>query len=244
MRSFSGQLLDEARELFIDGKYSEVEPLLRQPTLQNLQNPEVFQMLATIHYHRGEFSLAIKTFKKALQIDPTYTDAAVGASIILNDLGKYDEAKKIFEEAQRHLDQKKHKKQTEVSNQIEERIAQKHRELGDLYLQIKRFQPALGQYQMAYQITRRKEDIGLQIAECHIQSGNIQAALQYLKSQIQLFPKSIPTRLKLGLTLYNQQLVAEAVEQWENVLRLDPRNEEANRYLKMAQATGITNLSL
>ena len=35
MRNYLGQLLDEAREFFIDGKYTEAEPLLMQPTLQN-----------------------------------------------------------------------------------------------------------------------------------------------------------------------------------------------------------------
>ena len=45
-RSYLGQLLDEAREAFIDGHYQEAEPLLNQPTLLNSNNPEVYQMLA------------------------------------------------------------------------------------------------------------------------------------------------------------------------------------------------------
>ena len=86
MKSFSHQLIDEARESFIEGDYKIAEPLLNQPTLLHSKNPEVFQMLATIYYDQGKFNKAIKTFKKALEIDPSYTDAAVGLSIILNDI--------------------------------------------------------------------------------------------------------------------------------------------------------------
>ena len=64
-------------------------------------------MLATIYYDKGQFSKAIKTFKRALEIDPTYTDASVGLSIILNDLGRYEEGKEVFQKAQKLLDERK-----------------------------------------------------------------------------------------------------------------------------------------
>ncbi len=243
MRSFSGQLLDEAREAFIEGKYKEAESLLQQPTLQNSNNPEVFQMMATILYNRGQFNKAIKTFKKALSIDPTYTDAAVGLSIILNDLGKYDEAKKVFDEAQALVDRKKSTQSTQVSNAIEEKFAAKHLELAHMYLQYKRFKQALEQFQRAYALSQKKVDITLQMAECYVEAGQPNQAIKELRSLLQFNNKLVTPRLKLGLILYNSHMIAEAVDQWENVLRLDPKNEEATRYLKMAQATGITNLN-
>ena len=239
MRSFSGQLLDEAREAFIDGKYQQAEPLLMQPTLINSNNPEIYQMLATIYYNRGQFNKAIKTFKKALEIDPTYSDAAVGLSIILNDLGKYDEAKKVFEQAQTIVDKKKSFQQ---SSNLEEKIASKHIETADLYLQIRRFDEALEQYMKAYHLSSKKGEIALLISECYVQAGHKEKAIKELKAVIQYDSKLIKPRLKLGLILYNSHMVAEAVEQWENIIRLDPKNTEALRYLKMAQTTGITNL--
>lgn len=241
MRSFSGQLLDEAREAFIEGNYKEAEPLLEQPSLQKSMNPEVFQMLATIYYNRGQFNKAIKTFKRALDVDPTYSDAAVGLSILLNDLGKYEEAKKVFAQAQTLLDQKK---QTHVAApNIEEKFATKHIELGDLYLQHHRFDAAIEQYTRAQQLTNKKTDISMLISEAYVLAGQKDKAIRELKTVLQMNMKLIAPRLKLGLILYNSNMIAEAVDQWENVLRLEPKNEEALRYLKMAQATGITNLS-
>ena len=240
MRSFSGQLLDEAREAFIDGNYKEAEPLLEQPSLQKSMNPEVFQMLATIYYNRGQFNKAIKTFKKALEVDPTYSDAAVGLSIILNDMGKYDEAKKVFTEAQALLDRKK---SVAPTANIEEKFATKHIELGDLYLQHRRFDSAAEQYSQAQRVSKNKADVSMLLAECYVQAGSKDKAIRELKTVLQINMKLIKPRLKLGLILYNSNMIAEAVDQWENVLRLEPKNDEALRYLKMAQATGITTLN-
>ena len=82
MTAFSHQLIEEARSAFIEGDYATAEPILNQPTLLNSKNPEVLQMLATIYYDQGKFNKAIATFKRALEIEPGYTDAAVGLSII------------------------------------------------------------------------------------------------------------------------------------------------------------------
>lgn len=93
MIPFKADLLEEARRSFIDGNYKVAEPILQQLIFKNTKNPEVYQMLATIFYDQGKFTKAIQTFKRALEIDPTYTDASVGLSIILNDLGKYEEGR-------------------------------------------------------------------------------------------------------------------------------------------------------
>ena len=239
MKSFSGQLIDEAREAFIDGDYKSAEPLLNQPTLLHSRNPEVYQMLATIYYDQGKFNKAIATFKKALEIDPTYTDASVGLSIILNDIGRYDEAKKIFNEAKTLLDSKKH-----VPDQnINEKFAAKHAELADMYLQHKYFNEAIEQYSNAYALSSHKADFSVRLAETYVQAGQKEKAIKELKTILQMDPKLIAPRIKLGLILYNFHHLAEAVDQWENVLRYEPKNPEALRYLNMAQAAGVTLLT-
>src|SRR3954464_4297987 len=91
------ELLSTARELFAENKYRGAEPLLQQLILLNSKVPEVFQMLGTIYYDQGKFNKAIRSFKRALELDPTYTDASVGLSIIYNDLGRYEEGKEVFE---------------------------------------------------------------------------------------------------------------------------------------------------
>jgi tetratricopeptide (TPR) repeat protein len=240
MKSLNEDMLAEAREYFIDGNYKMAEPILQQMLLQNTRNPEVYQMLATIYYDKGQFSKAIKTFKRALEIDPTYTDASVGLSIILNDLGKYDEGKKVFVDAQDQLERKTGKNDPF----IDEKLSSKHEELADLYFQYKRYNEALDQLLKAQKLSTRKAEITMRISEVYVQLGQSERSIKDLRALIREYPHFIPARLKLGVIYYNSNNIAEATEQWENILMRDPQHPEALRYLKMAQAAGITSIEL
>jgi tetratricopeptide (TPR) repeat protein len=240
MNGLQEDMISEARGYFINGNYKMAEPILNQMLLQSTRNPEVYQMLATIFYDKGQFSKAIKTFKRALEIDPTYTDASVGLSIILNDLGKYDEGKQIFLEAQVQLEKKSGKQDPF----IDEKLASKHEELADLYYQYKRYNEALDQLLKALKLSSRKAEVTLRIAEVHVQLGQADRAVKDLKALIREYPQQIQARLKLGAIYYNSNNIAEATEQWETILIRDPNHPEALRYLKMAQAAGITAIDL
>lgn len=233
------EMLDEARQNFVNGNYKIAEPLLNQMVLQNTRNPEVFQMMATICYDKGQFNKAIKTFKRALEIDPTYTDASVGLSIILNDLGRYDEGRKVFDEAQSLLD----KRRGQSDPYIEEKLASKHEELADLYFQYKRFTESLDQLFKAQKLSARKAEITMRITECYVKMGDPERAIKDLKGLIREYPQFLPARMKLGIIYYNLNNLAEATEQWEALLAREPGHAEAKKYLRMAQAAGITTLS-
>ncbi len=241
MEIIKDEILSEARSHFINGNYKMAESLLNQLLLSPQRNPEIYQMLATIYYDQGQFNRAIKTFKRALEIDPSYTDASVGLSIILNDLGKYDEGKKIFQDAQKLLDLKSGRNEP----YIDEKIAMKHEELSDLYFQYKKYSESLEQLLKAQKLTStRRAEVGLRISECYIKLGLPEQGIKDLKSIISEYPKFLAARLKLGVVYYNSQRIAEATEQWEAVLMRDPNHPEALRYLKMAQAAGITEINV
>lgn len=233
------ELLETAREHFREGNYRISEPLLQQLLISDNKNPEVFHMMATIYYDHGKFNKAIKTFRRALEIDPTFTDASVGLSIILNDLGRYEEGKKVFVDAQKALS----RKSTEADPYIQEKLATKHDELGELYFQYKRYDEALEQYQRASQLSTRKVELKMKIVECLIKKEDTAQAMKELKGLVQEYPQFIPARLKLGLMYYNARKIVEAVEQWESVLLRDPEHPVAVKYLQMAQETGSTLLA-
>ena len=239
IESLQSDVVAEAKEAFIAGNYKISEPILQQLLLQGTRNPEVFQMMATIYYDKGQFNKAIRTFKRALEIDPTYTDASVGLSIILNDLGRYDEGKKVFEDARSILNQNK----GTSDPYVEEKIASKHEELADLYFQYGRYNEALEQLLKAQKLSSRRAEISMRIAECFVKLGDTQKAIRCLQSMLRDYPHFNQARLKLGIIFYNLHQVAEATEQWENILLRDPKHSEAKKYLKMAQTVGITSLS-
>lgn len=232
------ELLNEAREYFIAGNYKMAEPLLNQAILQNNRNPEIYHMLATMYYDRGQFNKAIQTFKKALEVDPTYTDSSVGLSIVLNDLGRYDESKDIFISAEVVLAKTK----SGADPFVEEKIMKKHIELGDLYFQYQKHEEALEQYFKAKKWASDKSDITLKIADCFLKSQRVQKAIQELSLFLREYPLAHPARLKLGYIYYQMNRSYEAVEEWEKVLLRDPNNYEAKKYIHLAKEAGITDI--
>lgn len=232
-------ILIEAKDQFINGNYKVAEPILQQLILQNSRNPEVFQMLATIYYDKGQFSKAIKTFERALEIDPTYTDASVGLSIILNDLGRYEDGKKVFLEAKGLLD----RRNSTMDTYVQEKIANKHEELADLYFQYNRFDESLEQLMKANKLSTRRAEIGMRMVECYIKMGEEDRAIKDLKTLIRELPYFNQARLKLGTLYFTRNDISSAVEQWENVLLRDPKNPEALKNLKLAGLQSETELS-
>ncbi len=221
-------VFQEAKEQFIAGNYKVAEPLIAQLLQKPQKNPEVFQMLGTIYYDQGKFNKAIRTFQRALEIDPSYTDASVGLSIILNDIGRYDEGKKVFQDAKKLIDLRAGR----ADPYIDEKIAGKHEELADLYFQYKKYNEALEQLLKAQKLSSRKPEITMRISEIYVQQGQVDKAVRDLKNIISEFPQFYQARLKLGIILYNANRRSEALEQWENVLIRDPQNPEARKYIK------------
>ncbi len=225
------EILSTARELFKENKYNQTEPLLNQLILKGSKNPEIFQMLGTIYYDRGKFNKAIKAFRRALEIEPTYTDASVGLSIILNDLGKYEEGRKVFEDAQAAL-RKSSKDQDPFLN---EKFSIKHDELGEMYLQHSRFEEAVEQFYRALALSSRKPELTMKVVNTYFKMGEDRKGLIELEKLVKDYPGYLGARLQLGRVYFEQGEVASAVEQWEAVLLKDPENLEASRLLRQSQ---------
>ena len=121
--------LKKAGEYFDKGDLDKAEPLLISLAKSTPYLASPFYMLGTIYYERSLFKRAIFCYKKALELDPKLTDSAIGLSVVLNDLGRYEEAREVFLKAQSLI-------KTEnklVGSKIKDRIAELHLELSRLY---------------------------------------------------------------------------------------------------------------
>jgi len=234
-------LISTAQDLFNNAKYSKAESILNQLILNNCKEAVIFQMLGTIYYDHGKFNKAIRAFKRALEIDPGFTDASIGLSIILNDLGRYEEGRKVFEEAQALLAYKNR----ERDPYINEKLSIKHDELGELYFQYKRFDEALEQFYKALGLSNRKAELTMKIAETYLRLGAENKAIQELNGIIDSYPDFVSARLKLGEIFYDNSQAHLARAQWEKILKIDPKQKVAKRLLKqLDEGEGLDDIRL
>lgn len=208
----------------------------------NPQHVDGHYKLASIYYQQGKISLAIKFFRKVLELDENYTDAAISLSVLLNDIGQYDEAKKVFEV--QSLKIKRSEEGGIIDPHINRKFGFKHFELGDLYFGYDRYDEALFEYEKSLRLNPDSPDSIVQIAKVYAKKGHVTKALELLRKAKVEHPNHLSIRVSLGILLFGNGNVIEAEEEWSKVVEKDPKNSDALMYLKLAQTATETSIKI
>ncbi|MDA8793858.1 tetratricopeptide repeat protein, partial [Bacteriovoracaceae bacterium] len=134
----------------------------------NPNNAEAYFFMGNIFHMKGQIGKAIKGFKKVLEIEPHHTEASISLSVLLNDIGRYDEAKKIFERANSNLSISK---EGVNDPQINRRFSLKHYELAEMYFSYGRYEESLFEYNKASSLDTDNLEIRIKIAKVYAKKG-------------------------------------------------------------------------
>lgn len=195
-------------------------------------------LLGTCHYMQGRVGKAIDCFKQILSIDPKHTDAAISLSIVYNDIGRYDEAKKIYQIANQSLQLKR----PGSDGLLDRKFALKHVEMGDLYFKYHRYDDALDDYSKAARLDPQQLEIRIKMAKVYARKGFTTRAIQELQQLCHENQGFLPARIHLGLMYFSQNNVIDAQLEWERALSQDPSNQEIHTYLEMAKQATETSI--
>jgi tetratricopeptide (TPR) repeat protein len=221
----------EIQKKILQRNYNDAELMIEQGLITEPDNADYFYLRGLMRSYQGKLVESIEDLKRSLHHDPKHTDAAVCLSVILNDIGRYDEAKKIFEQANQSV----FLKQIGDDAQIDRRFAVKHFELGDLYFRYRRFDEAVEEYNKAILLDPQSIDIRVKRAKAFAKKGFITRAIQDLQQLKVERPNDLTVRIQLGLLHYSQGNVLDAELEWESVLEIDPVHREAIAYIDLVK---------
>ena len=219
----------EIQKKILGRNYSDAELMIEQGLITEPDNADYYYLRGLLRSYQGKLVESIEDLKRALYHDPKHTDAAVCLSVILSDIGRYDEAKKIFEQANQSV----FLKQIGDDAQIDRRFAVKHFELGDLYFRYRRFDESVEEYNKAILLDPQSIDIRVKRAKAFAKKGFITRAIQDLQQLKVERPNDLTVRIQLGLLHYSQGNVLDSELEWESVLEIDPVHREAIAYLDL-----------
>jgi tetratricopeptide (TPR) repeat protein len=217
--------------------YHRAEKLIREKLARDPKSADGHYLMGVLSYFQGNVGPTIASLRKALEFDPRHTDAAICLSVLLNDLGKYDDAKKVFDQANQSV---VHRKEGVVSG-VDQKFAVKHLELGDLYFRYRRYDESIEEYSKAALLNPTHFETRIRRAKAYARKGFVSRALQDLQALKHEHPEYIPARIHLGLLHYSQGNLIDAEIEWEDVLRAQPSHPEAEAYLGMVRRSRANN---
>jgi tetratricopeptide (TPR) repeat protein len=178
----------------------------------------------------GETEGALKAFTRAVEQNPAYAEAHLNRAIVLNELGRYDEAHAAFNRAG-DLDRKRGET---FPADIGNRIAIGHARLGDLYLEMNQADRAASEFQQALEIRPHFADIRSKLAQAYIMMGMLDSALEELQEIIRVKPNFTAARIRLGTVHLRMGRREQAVEEWLMCAEQDPEDRRIRAYLASA----------
>ncbi len=220
------------QELIHQRNFADAQRLIQQKIEGEPHNPDGYHLEGVLFSYTGKIGKAIESFRKALKIDPKHTDTAICLSVLLNDIGRYDEAKKVFEHANTSIAEKR----PGDDRAVDRKFSVKHVELADLYYRYKRFDEAIEEYSKAIQLDPKNLEVFIKRSKAYYKKGFVSRAIQELQTLKKENPGYTRVRIQLGLFHLNQGNVLDAELEWETALEFDPNNKQIKDYLKLAQS--------
>ena len=235
-------LLKKAKDSFQKQDLKTASLFLNEVIEQNPQSTEAFFYLANVFHIRGELGKAIKGFQRVLELDPHHTDAAISLSVIFNDIGRYEEAKAIFEKANSQV--KNNQGQGLADPHLNRKFSLKHYELAEMYASYGRADEALFEYNKAVLLDPDNLEIRIKIAKAYTKKGFISKAFDELKRLKNEQPGYMPARIALGLLYYGNGNIIEAQAEWQNVINREPSHPEALMYINLSRGATETTVNI
>lgn len=235
MEKTEQQIHQDIQNLLGRREFAKAASMIQERLAQDPENADVHYLLGVLHYFQGQLGKSAESLKHALSISPHHTDAAICLSVLYNDIGKYDDAKRVFEHANHSVAHKR----TGEDQGIDRKFAVKHLELADLYFRYRRYDEAIEQYTKAAMLDPKALEIRIRRAKAYAKKGFLTRSMQELQQLKGEDPRYIPARIQLGLLHYSQGNILDAELEWEAVKEIDPANREADAYLAMAKQSRL-----
>lgn len=225
------QSIDRGREAFERRNYAEALAIFRDVLKDHPDFADIRHLAGLCLGFLGQSEAALTEFDHALSLNSQYVEAHLNRAIILNELGRFEEARTAFEAAGRlgaDAD-------GPFPPLISARLANAHAVLGDLYLEAGAPISAAEQYRTALVMRPLFHDIRNKLAQALMQLGDLEPAARELETALDGNQRFLAARLNLGLIYFRLGRTADARAQWEICREQQPGNPQARAYLAMVE---------
>ncbi len=228
------QAIQQAALAFEAGNYDEAEALLLRVVDRTSTYASVHNMLGFIAGQRNAPEEAVALFRRALSLNPNYTEARINLVLTLAHIGAYDQA---VQEAAK-LEKPAPAGPQRLGLGVRGKLANAHADLGRRYHELGLYAEAIAEYDKALDLCPTFPDIHNRRAVSCRELGSYAEARASLLRALELKPNYVEAYVNLGVLHQKLGNLADAVKTWERALQLDPKHRLARIYLKQAAGPG------
>jgi len=231
MRVSDEPLINQARERFALQDYYGAIHLLQEIVESGRSFADCYHLLGLCYALLGQPQRALEHFGKALELNPRYIEAHIHRGVLLNDLGRTEEATEAFRQAAAH----NHPQPTGFPAHVAANLANHHALLAAAYAESGALQEAIAQYRRAVQLGPGFADLRYKLARALLEAGDVLAAREELEHVVRDRPNFLDALASLGLARYLSGDAVGAQQVWHECLLARPRNARVEAYLAMLE---------
>ena len=218
------------KKAFDEKNYNEARDYLEEVLKEKDSFADVYNMLGFIYYSAGKHQNAIKYFKKALEINPNYTEVSLNLSVAYNEMGEFDKARDIYAKAK---DAGAGSTTSYLDPYAKGKLANMHTEIGAIYQDLGFYKEAVDEYKKAIALRPTFVDIKNKLGVVYRDMRDYSKSVRELEEAINVNPEYIPARINLGITYYTMGHIEKAKAEWMKVLHKNPNDKKAQMYMNL-----------
>jgi len=225
------QALLLGREHYAKREFEKAEQLLRQVLEVDDRFADVHDMLGVISHSRGNFLQAEHHFERALQLNPSYTEAALNLAVTYNDRGKYEAAREVYTRIQG----KPTGSLATLDPFARGKLANMHADVAQAYADCGLPRQAIEELEKAVGLCPHFADLRTRLGNLLREAGEHARAKEHFEAAVGARPNYVVARVQLGVTLLALGDPNGAEESWKKALEIEPDNTQAKMYLRMLE---------
>ncbi len=212
-------------------RFQAAEDLLKSAMEEHGHLANLLNLKGVLHHRQSQFAQAIEFFEKAKAANPNFIEASLNMAVTLSDLGFYDQAEKIYHEANALLYQG-----NRLPDLVMGRLANYHNQTAEGYQQAGLWEEAAAEFGKALQVYPRMPDIRLRLAKLFLRMGSFHQAQEQLHLLLESEQNLCECFNLLGTIAYRQGDNEEASRNWQKAQNHNPNDRISRHYLKSLQS--------
>lgn len=229
------RLVEQANERFQLQDYYGAIHLLEEVIATGRAFADAHHLLGLSYSLAGQPDKALAQLDRALALNPNYVEALIHRALVLNALGREEEATAVLRRARTIGGEVR----AGFPAHVAAKLANQHAALGEAYVEAGGLSEAIAQYEAALALGPAFHDLRYRLGRLLLEAGRALDAHEQFRMIVRERPAYLDAAAMLGLACYlaGDGLAARAV--WEELRARRPEDPRVEAYLAMLSRSDV-----